>query len=196
MEMPGPPIRSLAQYRDSFIIGCDPEGLLVVDQHAAHERILYERAMAGIGQGEPERQRLLFPRPLELTATQMVAYESAAEELKSLGYRLEPFGRCGLLVREVPAQVDLESVQALLADLLTEAGREVGRLEVGSLREQLAVTTACHAAVKIHQPLGPERMDYILRELFQTSRPMTCPHGRPAVLRLTHAELLSRFKRR
>lgn len=195
-ELEAPPIRSLAQYRDSFIIGCDAEGLLVVDQHAAHERILYERCVAGFPDSETKRQQLLFPKTLELTATQMVAFESAAEEISSLGYRLEPFGNRGILIREIPAVADVESISTLLADLLTEVGRHFGKMQVGTLREKLAVTTACHAAVKIHQPLGRERMNYLLRELFQTSSPMTCPHGRPAVLRISHEELLVRFRRR
>ncbi len=195
-EMQGPPVTALAQYRDSFIIAADSQGLLFVDQHAAHERILYERYMAGLGDREPDRQSLLVPRTLDITATQMVALEAAQETLRALGFRLEPFGKNSVIIREVPGLVDPATLSRLLGDLLEEVGRQFGRMEPGRLQEQLMVTTACHAAIKIHQPLGKERMANLLSELFQTSHPMTCPHGRPALLRFPHGELMARFGRR
>ena len=186
----------LGQYRESYILASDEEGLVIVDQHAAHERVLYEQILREAQQGNVGRQALLFPLTLETDPARARRIEEGREDLEGLGFLLEPFGPRTFLVREVPAllgQADPESLLRDLADDL-EGGTGPGALE--KVRDRLAATTACHAAVKVDFPLTPEKMSYLLQELLRTSSPMTCPHGRPVLLRLPHRELEKSFRRR
>ena len=186
----------LAQYRESYILASDQSGLVIVDQHAAHERILYEQLLSGAKQSRVERQALLFPVTLELDAERSECLARGREKLASFGFGLEPFGERTWLVREAPALLGKADVTALLRDLADDLAAGGAPGEGARVLDRLAATTACHAAIKVNFALTPEKMVFLLDELQKTASPMTCPHGRPVVLRMTHQELERNFHRR
>ncbi len=186
----------LAQYRESYILASDEGGLVIVDQHAAHERILYEQLVRQSQESKVERQSLLFPLTLELDPERSARVPAGQEKLDRLGFRLESFGERTWLIREIPALLGDANAGALLRDLADDLGASDSQGEVHRVLDRLAATTACHAAVKVNFPLTTEKMTYLLDELGKTNAPMTCPHGRPVVLRMTHRELERNFHRR
>jgi DNA mismatch repair protein MutL len=189
-------VEPLAQYRDSYILASSPDGLVIVDQHAAHERVLYERFLRAGAAGKVERQRLLFPVTLEVGAAERQAYEEAAEALAALGFGVGLFEEGALIVDEIPALVPAGAVDTLVRELLAET-LEWRRPEgIDRLRHRIAASTACHAAVTANHPLDPPRMRRLLGDLMTAENPMTCPHGRPALLRLSLDRLEREFGRR
>jgi DNA mismatch repair protein MutL len=186
----------LAQYRESYILASDESGLVIVDQHAAHERILYEQLLRSMRDGSVKRQALLFPLSVELEPARSARVREGLEGLERLGFRVEAFGDNTWLIREAPAMLQDADLAALLRDLADEAGSPGAGGEAERLRDRLAATTACHAAVKVKFPLTSEKMSYLLDELGRTDSPMTCPHGRPVVLRMSHRDLEKNFHRR
>jgi len=187
---------ALAQFRDTYILAAAPDGLVIVDQHAAHERVLYERFLEQIGAGTVERQRLLFPEMLEVTASQGEAFEEGRGLLASAGFMLERFGPTTLRVDEVPAIVGASGVTGLVRETLDEVLEWRSADGVENLRHRLAARAACHAAVRANHPLAREEMNGILVDLLDSGRPTTCPHGRPAILRLPITFLEREFHRR
>jgi DNA mismatch repair protein MutL len=192
----GAPVEPLAQYRDSYILASAPDGLVIVDQHAAHERVLYERLIRRTDPAGAGRQRLLFPVIVEVGAAERQAFEEAAATLEGLGFVVVPFGGGTLRVEEIPATVPAGSVDRLLRELLAEAVEWRRPEGLEALRHRFAATAACHSAVTARHPLDPPRMRRILLDLLGTERPLTCPHGRPALLRLTLDDLEKGFHRR
>jgi DNA mismatch repair protein MutL len=189
-------VAPLAQFRDSYILASAPDGLVIVDQHAAHERVLYERLMDEAESRGVERQRLLFPLTLEVSAAERQACEEAAEDLARMGLGVAPYGDGAVLVDESPAIVPAGRLERLVRDLLHEV-LEWPRAEgVARLRHRMAATAACHAAVTANHPLDGGRMRRIVEDLLRTRQPMTCPHGRPVLLRLSLAALEKEFRRR
>ena len=186
----------LAQYRESYILASDESGLVIVDQHAAHERILYEQLLRSMRDGSVKRQALLFPLSVELEPARSGRVREGLEGLERLGFRVEAFGDNTWLIREAPAMLQDADLAALLRDLADEAGSPGAGGQAERLRDRLAATTACHAAVKVKFPLTSEKMSYLLDELGRTDSPMTCPHGRPVVLRMSHRDLEKNFHRR
>ncbi|HKY33066.1 MAG TPA: DNA mismatch repair endonuclease MutL [Candidatus Polarisedimenticolia bacterium] len=192
---------ALAHYRQSYIVAADEEGLMLVDQHAAHERILYDRLVrAAAGEDPAATQALLFPVTAPVPRRLAEDLEALAERLAPLGLRAEPMGPDALILREVSTLLGEADPARLLADLLCQldaqdAEEDAGPESSGRLRHRLLATTACHAAVKVRMPLTPEKMNYLISELFRTSTPLKCPHGRPAVLRLSHKEIERVFLR-
>ena len=186
----------LAQYRESYILASDESGLVIVDQHAAHERILYEQILRSMREGTVKRQALLFPLSVDLDPARSCRVKEGLAGLEKLGFRVEPFGETSWLIRETPALLEDADPAALLRDLADEAGNPGSPGEADKLRDRMAATTACHAAIKVRFPLTSEKMSYLLDELGRTQSPMTCPHGRPVVLRMTHLELERNFRRR
>jgi DNA mismatch repair protein MutL len=188
-------LRPLGQFRESFILATDGRDLLIVDQHVAHERILYERILREWEEGRLERQSLLLPLPVELSPEEMAAFRFLQPLLEQSGFRIEPFGEREVILREAPAAAGCDNGERLVRALLEE-GEEVRRgRPLDGLRERLAATCACHAAIKIHTPLTREKMEHLLRELLRTRTPFLCPHGRPVVLRLTEQALVRSFGR-
>jgi DNA mismatch repair protein MutL len=192
---PGRPMVPLGQLRDTFIIAIDSEGLLVVDQHVAHERILYEQVLERLTTRALESQRLLVPLVIELSADQVEALGRRRADLAHLGFEVEPFGDRTVHVAAVPAIVKVEAAAATIRALADDLeGRDRGApLEIAI--KHLAATIACHAAVKAHDPLTPEKMQYLLDELRRTAYSTICPHGRPVLLRLTRREIERAFDR-
>jgi DNA mismatch repair protein MutL len=187
--------RILGQIHDSYIIAADKDGLLIIDQHVAHERILYEKlARAGM-RNEVESQGLLIPMTVELPPHQIVLFEKVQKELESNGLRVERFGGNTVLVRSVPAIASDCDCQKLLEEILEGVEREERSLDVQRIRDKIAVSTACHAAIKVHTPLTMEKMQWLLDELSLTKIPTNCPHGRPIILRFSLYEIERNFGR-
>ena len=185
----------LGQFRDTFIIAVDDEGIAIIDQHVAHERVLFERMMERLTSGRLESQRLLVPLVLDVAPSAHQALLARAAELERLGYEIEGFGAASLKVTAVPALLAHEdgarSLLALAEDL---EGLDRGA-GVQEALQRLAATTACHAAVKANYPLTYEKMTHILDELRATAYSTICPHGRPVMLRLTQREIEKNFQR-
>jgi len=189
------PMIPLGQFRDTFIVAIDDEGIAIIDQHVAHERVLFERVMERLTAGAVESQRLLVPMVLELTPAAHDTLVNRAAELERLGFELESFGGNAINVTAVPALLNgeqsLKALQALAEDL-----EQLDRgADVQQALKRIAATTACHAAVKANYPLSYEKMVHILDELRATAYSSVCPHGRPVMLRLTRREIEKNFER-
>jgi len=185
----------LGQFRDTFILAVDDEGIAIIDQHVAHERILFERITERLTSGRLESQRLLEPMLVELSAGGRQALLAHAEDLDRLGFEIEDFGGESLRVSACPALLPRDewarAVRALAEDL---DGFDRGAAVTDALK-RIAATMACHAAVKANYPLTPDKMVHILDGLRRTAYSTICPHGRPVMLRLTRRELEKRFER-
>ena len=189
------PMIPLGQFRDTFIIAIDDEGLAIIDQHVAHERVLFERVMQQLTRGDLESQRLLVPLLMELPSAAQQTLVERAEALARLGYEVESFGEGTLKVSAVPALLRTEeSAQALLALADDLDGLDRGA-QIQDALQRIAATTACHAAVKANYPLTYEKMMHILEELRATAYSTVCPHGRPVMLRITKREIEKNFER-
>jgi DNA mismatch repair protein MutL len=189
------PMIPLGQFRDTFIIAVDDEGIAIVDQHVAHERVLFERVMQRLTSGRLESQRLLVPMLMDVSASALQALLNRAAELESSGFEIERFGDATIKVTAVPALLKTEdSAKALLALAEDLEGLDRGA-QVQDALQRIAATTACHAAVKANYPLTYEKMTHILDELRATAYSTVCPHGRPVMLRLTRREVEKNFDR-
>ncbi len=187
----------LAQFRGAYILADDGEAVVVVDQHAAHERILFERFLRQVEEGAAETQALLFPLAVELLPHELAVVEEEIEEFRRLGFRLEAFGGNTVRLDAVPSLAAGVDAAALFRELVGEAGRSRSAASsVGSLRRRLVTTAACRAAVKASDPLSRGEMAALLESLFSTSSPTTCPHGRPVLFRLSFDEIERAFRRR
>ncbi|HIC93054.1 MAG TPA: DNA mismatch repair endonuclease MutL [Anaerolineae bacterium] len=188
-----PPLRVLGQMAQAYIVAEGPEGMYLIDQHAAHERVLYERLKAERAKMAVTSQALLEPLTIELSPQQAEALEESLDALASLGFDIEPFGGATFLVRAVPAVLAqgevAEAIEELIADL---AGEEIGE----SAEERALISLACHSAVRAGQTLSMAEMRELVRQLEETAMPRTCPHGRPTMIRLSKAQLEREFGRR
>jgi DNA mismatch repair protein MutL len=196
----GPPtsFRLLGQYKATLLLLEGPDGLYLIDQHVAHERILYERIRANLESDRPERQVLLEPQVVELSPAEKLVLEDMAEGLEACGFDLVSLGGESVALAAIPASMGTEQAQSTLQALLHGDATE-GRAPQDlrrALLEEAAASMACRAAVKMHDPLSPEEMESLLSELFETDQPFACPHGRPIILRLSDVDLELRFKRR
>jgi len=189
----------LGQLHHTYILVQTEEGLELIDQHVAHERVLYERFLEQITNGAIGRQRLLIPLTLEFPPEEAELLAENLPLLESLGLGLEPFGRGSFLLREWPEVLaerltEEEAHEAL--ERLMERLRAGERPERGELVEELAAELACAAALKKNTPLTPEEMEALVRQLKNAGNPYTCPHGRPIVVKYTLEELERHFNRR
>jgi DNA mismatch repair protein MutL len=188
-------LRPLGQLHNSFIIAAGRDGLWIIDQHVAHERILFERILRQQAAGSVERQQLLMPLLIELTAAQWADYERIAGELAATGFEIEPFGLRAIAVQAAPAGLGAGDIEKVIFEILEIADSQFRRLSPGDLRRALAASLACRAAIKINTPLDSARMEWLLGELARTECPMSCPHGRPIALRYATRDILKSFHR-
>jgi DNA mismatch repair protein MutL len=188
-------LHPLGQVQDSFIVATNAEGLWIIDQHVAHERVLFERHLRQRREKKVEGQRLLLPIVVGLTPQQLAAFQDIAEELDANGFEVEPFGQRTVAVKTSPAEIRADEVERLLLEILESVGREAHGLSLDDLRLKIATSVACHAAIKVNMPLERKKMEWLLRELGKTECPMSCPHGRPIVLRYGLKEIEKAFKR-
>ena len=188
-------LKPLGQIRESFILAVNPEGLWIVDQHVAHERVLFEKILKQRAAQKVESQRLLLPLVIELTPAQQAVFTEISDELAKNGFEVEPFGARSIAVKIAPAGIEASGVEHMLHELLDQFSREEQALNLEKIRARIAASIACHAAIKVNMPLAQNKMQWLLAELSKTDCPMTCPHGRPVVLRYSLKDIQKAFKR-
>jgi len=186
-------LRPIGQLHQSFIVAAGRDGLWIVDQHVAHERILFEQVLRK--HGRAERQQLLMPMILPLTVGQEIEFARIAGELAAVGFEAEPFGRRTLAVKAVPAGLQADQAERVVSEILEIAENELRRATVEDLRRGVAASVACRAAIKINTPLDMKKMEWLLAELAKTEFPTSCPHGRPIALRYSMRDILRSFHR-
>ena len=185
----------LGQLRDSFILAVNGEGLWIIDQHVAHERVLFERVLRQRAAERVETQQLLMPLIVELTPGQQAVFGEICDELRHNGFEVEPFGSRTIAVKASPAGIDASDVERMLHELLDEVERESQAINLEQVRARIAASIACHAAIKVNTPLEKHKMEWLLKELARTECPMSCPHGRPVLLRYSVKDIQKAFKR-
>ena len=188
-------IRPLGQLEESFIIATDDEGLLLIDQHVAHERVLFDKYRALEAERRVESQQLLVPETFELTPAQAAVFDQLAPELEVYGFELMRLSGRTVAIRAVPADLPAGEARNMLAELLETVDAEKKSSARETLRDEIAASLACHAAIKVNMSLTPEKMRWLIDRLLQTSSPTTCPHGRPVILRLGMRDILKGFHR-
>jgi DNA mismatch repair protein MutL len=188
-------LRPLGQIHDSFIIAAGRDGLWIIDQHVAHERILFEKVLRQQAQGRVESQQLLMPIVLELTAGQQIEFARIAGELERAGFDSEPFGQRTVAVKAAPAGVGPGDIEKLMFEILEIAEAELRKMSLDGLRRAMAASIACRAAIKINMRLDHSKMEWLLTQLAATECPMSCPHGRPIALRYSMRDILKSFHR-
>jgi len=188
-------LKPLGQVRDSFILAVNADGLWIIDQHVAHERVLFEKILRERSQAAADGQHMLMPLIVELTPGQQAVFAEISEELRRNGFDVELFGTRTVAVKTAPAGVQSAEVEKMLVELLDEFQHEEQLLNLEKIRGRIAASIACHAAIKINMPLDQQKMEWLLKELSKTECPMSCPHGRPVVLRYSVKEIQKAFKR-
>ena len=188
-------LKPLGQVNASFIVAVNGEGLWIVDQHVAHERVLFEQHLEARRAGKIESQRMLMPLVIELSPRQIVTFEKIAEELGANGFEVELMGLKSVAIQAVPAGIVAPDAEKLLREILDGIERENTAISIETLQAKIAASTACHAAIKINMPLEPSKMEWLLEALAKTDCPMSCPHGRPVVLRYSVKEIEKAFHR-
>jgi DNA mismatch repair protein MutL len=188
-------LKPLGQVSASFIVAVNGEGLWIVDQHVAHERVLFEQHLEARRAGKVEAQRMLMPLVIELSPRQIVIFERIAEELGANGFEVEPMGPKSVAIQAVPAGVGAPDAEKLLTEILDGIERENAAISIETLQAKIAASTACHAAIKVNMPLEHSKMEWLLHALAKTDCPMSCPHGRPVVLRYSMKEIEKAFHR-
>src|SRR5882672_190746 len=188
-------LKPLGQVSSSFIVAVNGEGLWLVDQHVAHERVLFEQHLEARRAGKVESQRMLMPMILELAPRQLVIYEKIAEELSANGFEVEPMGPRSVAIQAAPAGITGGDAEKLLTEILDGIERENAAISIETLQAKIAASTACHAAIKVNMPLDQTKMEWLLSALAKTDCPMSCPHGRPVVLRYSIKEIERAFHR-
>jgi DNA mismatch repair protein MutL len=188
-------LRPLGQLQNSFIIAAGRDGLWIVDQHVAHERILFEQVLRSREKGGMERQQLLMPAVIQLTAGQQLQYARIADEMNANGFDTEPFGNRTVAVKAAPGGVGIGDVEKLVYEILEIAEGELRSLSLDDIRRGIAASIACRAAIKVNMPLDQRKMEWLLTALSATDFPMACPHGRPIALRYSMRDILKSFHR-
>jgi DNA mismatch repair protein MutL len=188
-------LKPLGQVSSSFIVAVNGQGLWIVDQHVAHERVLFEQHLEARRAGKVESQRMLTPMVVELSPRQIVTYEKIAEELAANGFEVEPMGPRSFAIQSMPAGIISGDAEKLLTEILDGIERENAAISIETLQAKIAASTACHAAIKVNMPLDQTKMEWLLGALAKTDCPMSCPHGRPVVLRYSVKEIERAFHR-
>jgi len=197
-RLPGSPEDSLypiAQIHDSFIIAQSQEGMVIIDQHAAHERVLFEKLQDQFGAGSVPLQNLLIPDQIELGPAQSSLLSGYLPELNRLGFVVDEFGGGTFIVRAVPSLLANADHRKLLLDVLDEVNVHGKSRKLDELRDDVLSVMACHPAIKVNRHLDRQEMEALIHDLFQCRMPHTCPHGRPTVIRFPLDDIMKMFKR-
>ena len=187
-----PILRVIGQLSNTYIIAEGPEGLYLIDQHAAHERILYERVLAQWARQEVEVQGLLEPITIELNPREEEILRANKDMLAQFGFDIEPFGDKSYLIRTIPALATRANLDEVMGAVLSDLD---SKDEVTSWEQKIAQSLACHSAIRAGQQLSNEEMLALIRQLEQANQPRTCPHGRPTMIQLTSYQLEKEFGR-
>jgi DNA mismatch repair protein MutL len=190
-----PDLRPLGQLHDSFIVAAGRDGLWIVDQHVAHERILFEQVLRQRAAGTVEIQQLLMPLVLQLTPGQQFEYVRIADELNAYGFDTEPFGQRTIAIKAAPSGVGPGDIEKIVFEILEIAEKELRSASLDEIRRNVCATIACRAAIKVNTRLEPKKIEWLLRALSACEYPMTCPHGRPIALRYGTKDILKSFHR-
>jgi DNA mismatch repair protein MutL len=185
----------MGQLHDSFIIAVDDEGLLLIDQHVAHERILFDKYRKGEIDRPVESQNLLLPETVDLTPAQSEAFRLIEGDLELLGFGLMKLSGRTVAIKSIPTDLAPADARNLFAEILDTIDAEKRGAPKLTLRDDIAATLACKAAVKINMKLTPEKMRWMIDRLLLTTSPTTCPHGRPVILRLSMKDIERGFHR-
>jgi DNA mismatch repair protein MutL len=188
-------LKPLGQLRDSFILASNDEGLWIIDQHVAHERVLFEKILRDREVEKVQRQRLLMPMLVDLLPAQMMSFAAIAQELDLNGFEAEPFGPNTLAIKAAPVGLEGRELERMLEEVLAVPEREQQTENAETRRRRIAASIACHAAIKVNMPLDPQKIHWLLVELGKTEHPTSCPHGRPIALRYSHKEIQRAFQR-
>ena len=188
-------LKPLGQFRDSFILATNEEGLWIIDQHVAHERILFEKVLRERETEQVQRQRLLMPLLIDLLPAQMITFSEIAGELERNGFEAEPFGPRTLAVKAAPVGLEGRELEQMLEEVLAIPDRNQQTENAEARRRRIAASIACHAAIKINQPLEPSKIEWLLDALGKTEHPTACPHGRPIALRYSYKDIQKAFQR-
>ena len=187
--------RIIGQYRQSYLLVDNPGGLRLVDQHAAHERVLYDRYLERVEARQPVSQQLLTPILYETGANECAVLESHLDELAAVGFDIERFSGNAFAIAAVPAELLRGDVTKFLGKII-DASLAEKTSHVGHVRERIAASLACQAAIKVHRPLSGEEMARLLSELLESSNPFACPHGRPVIVDIRHLDIERHFHRK
>ncbi|MFZ0980369.1 MAG: DNA mismatch repair endonuclease MutL [Candidatus Acidiferrales bacterium] len=188
-------LKPLGQVNSSFIVAVNSEGLWIVDQHVAHERVLFEQHLRARREGDLGGQRLLVPIVVELNPRQLATFEQIGDELRANGFEADQMGGRSVAIQAAPAGIASSDAEKLLFEILDGIARENQAISIDSLQSKIAASTSCHAAIKVNTPLDKTKMEWLLGELAKTEYPMSCPHGRPVVLRYSVRDIERAFKR-
>lgn len=188
-------IKPLGQIRDSYIVATDEEGLLLVDQHVAHERILFEQFRDGRLARAAGLQPLLIPATLDLSPAEIEAFAIIQGELENIGIETMQLSGRTIAIKTAPAGIESSDLMTAVRDLLAVVERERGSFTLDRIRDEIAAEVACKAAIKVNMPLASEKMQWLIDEVMKTANPMTCPHGRPIMMRMGLREIERGFKR-
>ncbi len=188
-------LRPMGQIHESFIVAAGRDGVWIIDQHVAHERILFEKVLRQRAAGRVEAQHLLMPLIVQLTPAQQVDYDRIAVELNASGFETEPFGNRTIAVKAAPAGIQPGDIERCVFEILEIAERELRRVSLDDVRRGIAASIACRAAIKVNMRLDAAKIEWLLKALAATECPMSCPHGRPIALRYSLREILKGFHR-
>lgn len=188
-------IHALGQLHESFIIAVDDGGLLLIDQHVAHERILFDKYRLSEAERPIESQNLLLPETLDLTPAQSEAFSLIEDDLGSLGFGLMRLSGRTVAIKSIPTDLPASEARNLFAEILDTIEAEKKGAPKSTLRDDIAASLACKAAIKINMKLTPEKMRWLIDRLLITTSPTTCPHGRPVILRLSMKDIERGFQR-
>jgi len=188
-------LKPLGQLRDSFILAVNEEGLWIIDQHVAHERVLFEKVLRERDTEQVQRQRLLMPLLIDLLPAQMITFAEIADELERNGFEAEPFGPRTLAIKAAPVGLEGRELEIMIEELLAVPDRSQQTENADTRRRRIAASIACHAAIKINQPLDNQKIAWLLDALGKTEHPTACPHGRPIALRYSHRDIAKAFQR-
>jgi len=188
-------LKPLGQLRESFILAVNDEGLWIIDQHVAHERVLFEKVLRDREVEKVERQQMLMPMLIDLLPEQMIVFAEIAAELERNGFEAEPFGPRTIAIKAAPVGLEGRQLERMLTEVLEQTERETQSENLEAARTRIAASIACHAAIKINTRLDPKRMEWLLAELAKTQHPTSCPHGRPIALRYSWKDIQRAFQR-
>ena len=192
-------LKPMGQLRESFILAVGEDGLWIIDQHVAHERVLFEKILRDRQVEKVQRQRLLMPLLVELKPDQMVVFAGIATELELNGFEVEPFGPQTLAVKAAPVGLEGAMLERMLSQVIEQSSADPDEMkpneDLTALRIRIAASIACHSAIKVNMPLDPARMEWLLAELAKTEHPTSCPHGRPIALLYSWKDIQRAFHR-